>query len=150
MRAASGAFSGSASAAVGKLTWGSPNNDGSLVTAMIFGGQAQLTPRRSALAMDRLYLDNAATTATRREVIEAMLPFFSSHYANPSSMHSSGQRVQRALNAARQRTAVALGARPEEIIFTSGGSEADSLALFGAMTGEFARAHFITSAIEHH
>jgi cysteine desulfurase len=79
-----------------------------------------------------------------------MLPFFSADYANPSSMHSSGQRVQRALFAARRRTAEALGARPDEIVFTSGGSEADSLALFGMMTGAHARARLITSAIEHH
>ncbi|HEV2038163.1 MAG TPA: aminotransferase class V-fold PLP-dependent enzyme [Candidatus Eremiobacteraceae bacterium] len=100
--------------------------------------------------MERLYLDNAATTPTRPEVVEAMLPFFTSEYANPSSMHSSGQRVQRALQVARKRAAHALGARPEEIIFTSGGSEADSLAIFGALTGSYARAHFVTSAIEHH
>ncbi|MDQ6766725.1 MAG: aminotransferase class V-fold PLP-dependent enzyme [Candidatus Eremiobacteraeota bacterium] len=100
--------------------------------------------------MERLYLDNAATTPTRPEVVEAMLPFFASEYANPSSMHSSGQRVQRALQAARKRVALALGARPEEIIFTSGGSEADSLAIFGTLTGSYARAQFVTSAIEHH
>ena len=100
--------------------------------------------------MERLYLDNAATTAMRPEVLEGMLPFLTTSYANPSSMHSSGQYVQRALNAARKRTAEALGARPDEIIFTSGGSEADSLAIFGCMTGSFAHAHFVTSAIEHH
>jgi cysteine desulfurase len=100
--------------------------------------------------MDRIYLDNAATTATRREAVDAMLPFFTDDYANPSSIHSSGQRVARALHAARARTAAAIGARPGEIVFTSGGSEADSLAIFGAFTGKFARAHFITSAIEHH
>jgi cysteine desulfurase len=100
--------------------------------------------------MERLYLDNAATTAMRPEVLEGMLPFLTTSYANPSSIHSSGQRVQRALNAARKRTAEATGARPDEIIFTSGGSEADSLAIFGSMTGSLARAHFITSAIEHH
>jgi cysteine desulfurase len=127
-----------------------PKNDACDVTIVVFCGQAALTPRRSAMPMERLYLDNAATTATRPEVVEAMLPFFTSEYANPSSMHSSGQRVQRALHAARKHTAEALGARPDEIIFTSGGSEADSLAIFGGMTGGFAHAHFITSAIEHH
>ncbi len=100
--------------------------------------------------MERLYLDNAATTATRAEVLEAMLPFFTSDYANPSSLHSSGQRVGRALHAARKRVAECLGARPDEIVFTAGGSEADSLAIFGAMTGPFERARFITSASEHH
>ncbi|HXN08573.1 MAG TPA: aminotransferase class V-fold PLP-dependent enzyme, partial [Candidatus Acidoferrales bacterium] len=100
--------------------------------------------------MERLYLDNAATTAMRPEVLEGMLPFLTTSFANPSSIHSSGQRVQRALGTARKRTADAVGARPDEIVFTSGGSEADSLAIFGSLTGSFARAHFITSAIEHH
>ncbi len=100
--------------------------------------------------MERLYLDNAATTAMRPEVLEGMLPFLTTSFANPSSIHSSGQRVQRALSAARKRTADAVGARPDEIVFTSGGSEADSLAIFGSLTGSFARGHFITSAIEHH
>jgi cysteine desulfurase len=106
--------------------------------------------KKRRIQMERIYLDNAATTATRGEVVEAMLPFFTSDYANPSSIHSSGQRVARALHTARARTAAAIGARPDEIVFTSGGSEADSLAIFGAMSGRLARPHFITSAIEHH
>ena len=100
--------------------------------------------------MERLYLDNAATTAMRAEALEAMLPYFSMEYANPSSLHSSGQRVGRALHEARKRVAECLGARPDEIIFTAGGSEADSLAIFGALTGPFEQAAFITSATEHH
>ncbi len=100
--------------------------------------------------MERIYLDNAATTATRPEVVEAMLPYYSTDYANPSSMHSSGQRVNRALHGARKRTAEALGAGPDEIVFTAGGSESDSLAIFGALTGRLERARFVTSAIEHH
>jgi cysteine desulfurase len=100
--------------------------------------------------MERLYLDNAATTPLRAEVLDAMLPFYTKLSANPSSMHASGQRVARELAAARNRTAQALGAQPSEIVFTSGGSEADSLALFGSLTGRFERAHIVTSAIEHH
>lgn len=100
--------------------------------------------------MERLYLDNAATTATRPEVVEAMLPFFGEEFANPSSPHHSGQRVRRALAAARKRVAEILHARPDEIVFTSGGSESDNLAIFGAMIGAFSRAHFITTSIEHH
>ena len=100
--------------------------------------------------MERIYLDNAATTPTRGEVLEAMLPFFGELAANPSSAHASGQRVARELAGARTRIAGALGARPAEIVFTSGGSEADSLAIFGALTGRFKGARFITSAIEHH
>jgi cysteine desulfurase len=100
--------------------------------------------------MERLYLDNAATTATRPEVIEAMLPFFGTDFANPSSPHHSGQRVKRALIGARKLSAQCLNARPDEIVFTSGGSEADNLAIFGAMTGPFANARFVTTSIEHH
>jgi cysteine desulfurase len=100
--------------------------------------------------MERLYLDNAATTATRPEVIEAMLPYFTSQFANPSSAHQSGQQARRALGAARRRVAQCLNARPDEIVFTSGGSESDSLAIFGLLTGAYARAHFVTARAEHH
>ncbi|MBC5805279.1 MAG: cysteine desulfurase NifS [Candidatus Eremiobacter antarcticus] len=100
--------------------------------------------------MERIYFDNAATTAVRPEVIEAMLPFYDRLYANPSSLHSGGQRVQRALHEARARTAAALGAMPEEIVFTGGGSEADNLAIFGTMARARQRNEFLTSAIEHH
>jgi len=100
--------------------------------------------------MERIYLDNAATTAARPEVVDAMLPFFRSEYANASSLHSSGQRVRRSLEQARDRTAAALGAQPEEIVFTGGGSEADSLAIFGIMARSGARDEFITTACEHH
>jgi cysteine desulfurase len=101
--------------------------------------------------MDRIYLDNAATTAPRREAVDAMLPFLNEAYANPSSPHRSGQRAKAALERARKLTAAALNARPSEIIFTGGGSEADSLAIFGIMDAYAARGkHFITSAIEHH
>jgi cysteine desulfurase len=101
--------------------------------------------------MNRIYLDNAATTAPRREAVDAMLPFLNEAYANPSSPHRSGQRVKAALERARKQMAAALNARPSEIIFTGGGSEADSLAIFGIMDAYAARGkHFITSAIEHH
>lgn len=100
--------------------------------------------------MERLYLDHAATTPVRAEVLDAMLPFFTKFSANPSSMHASGQRVARELASARAKTAAALGASPQDIIFTAGGSEADTLALFGALTGRFEHAHIVTSAIEHH
>jgi cysteine desulfurase len=100
--------------------------------------------------MDRVYLDNAATTALRAEALEAMLPYFQTSYANASSLHSSGQRVRHALEQARDRTAAALGARPEEIVFTGSGSEADNLAIFGVMRRGGARTEFITCASEHH
>jgi cysteine desulfurase len=101
--------------------------------------------------MSRIYLDNAATTAPRREAVDAMLPFLTESYANPSSTHRSGQRVKTALERARKQTAAALNAQSSEIIFTGGGSEADSLAIFGIMDAYAARGkHFVTSAIEHH
>ena len=102
--------------------------------------------------MARIYLDNAATTAVRPEVVEAMLPFLTQSYANPSSPHSSGQAVRRALDDAREKTAAAIGAeRPTEIVFTGGGSEADNLAIFGIMDARTERGRgFITCAIEHH
>jgi cysteine desulfurase len=101
--------------------------------------------------MDRIYLDNAATTAVRQEAVDAMLPFLKEAFANPSSPHRSGQRVKTALERARGQTAAALNARPGEIIFTGSGSEADSLAIFGIMHANAERGnHFITSTIEHH
>lgn len=96
-----------------------------------------------------VYLDNAATTALRPEALDAMLPFLRADYANPSSPHSAGQRVRRALDEARERTAAAIGARAPEIVFTGSGSEAACLAIFGILArGQ--RGHLITSAIEHH
>src|ERR1700730_2506340 len=101
--------------------------------------------------MKRIYLDNASTTAVRAEVLDAMLPFLTDAYANPSSPHSSGQFVRRALDEARGRTAAAIGAKPSEVVFTGGGSEADSLAIFGIMDAHADKGNgFVTCAIEHH
>jgi cysteine desulfurase len=101
--------------------------------------------------MARIYLDNASTTAVRSEAVEAMLPFLTEHFANPSSPHADGQAARAALDGARQRTADAIGAKPDEIVFTGGGSEADSLAIFGIMERAAGRGKgFVTSAIEHH
>lgn len=100
--------------------------------------------------MQRIYLDNAATTATRQEAVEAMLPFLTEHYANPSSPHARGQAARSALDAARERTAAALGAPPREIVFTGGGSESVSLAILGIMENGDARDGFVTAATEHH
>jgi cysteine desulfurase len=99
-----------------------------------------------------VYLDNAATTALRPEALAAMQPLLGPAFANPSSPHSSGQRVRRLLDEARERTAAALGVRPEEIIFTGSGSESDCLAIFGILDAHApgGRGRFITSAIEHH
>ena len=94
--------------------------------------------------MNRIYLDHAATTAVDREVVQTMMPYFTETYGNASSLHSFGRDARNALNASRQTVADALGAQANEIIFTSGGTESDNLALKGVGKG-----HIITSSIEH-
>ncbi|HNX63188.1 MAG TPA: cysteine desulfurase NifS [Candidatus Limiplasma sp.] len=98
-----------------------------------------------------IYMDNAATTAVRKEVLDAMLPYFTEHYGNPSSIHSVGRDAKRAVEAARKQVAAALNAQPQEIYFTAGGSESDNWALRSA-TEMLAKKgkHIITSSIEHH
>lgn len=98
-----------------------------------------------------IYMDNAATTATRPEVLEAMLPYFTEHYGNPSSIHGVGRDARRAVEAARRQVASAIGAEPREIYFTAGGSESDNWAIrCAAAANEKKGRHIITSAIEHH
>lgn len=94
--------------------------------------------------MKRIYLDHAATTAVDREVVQAMMPYFTRAFGNASSLHSFGQEAKHALEDSRQAIADALGAKANEIVFTSGGTESDNLALKGAGKG-----HIITSTIEH-
>ena len=99
-----------------------------------------------------VYADNAATTAMSQVAIDAMLPYFNKVYGNPSSLHSIGQEAKEALDAARATVARCLGCEPREIIFTSGGSEADNQAIlsaakFGARKG---KKHIISTAFEHH
>ncbi len=101
--------------------------------------------------MKSIYLDHAATTPTDPEVVHAMLPFFTRIYGNPSSMHAFGQEAKRAIEAARDGIASFLGAKPEEIIFTSGGTESNNFILKGIAASAGTRGnHIITSAIEHH
>ena len=100
----------------------------------------------------QVYADNAATTKMSRLAIEAMLPYFDTIYANPSSLHSPGQEAKEALEDARARVAKCLGCEPREIYFTSGGSEADNQAIisaarYGARKG---KKHIISTAFEHH
>ena len=100
----------------------------------------------------KVYADNAATTAMSQTAIAAMLPYFDKIYGNPSSLHSVGQAAKEALENARATVAQCLGCEPREIIFTSGGSEADNQAIisaarFGARMG---KKHIITTAFEHH
>lgn len=92
------------------------------------GIQKRTGRRKSKEGLDVIYLDNAATTRTAPEVVEAMLPFFSEYYGNASSIYSLGSASKKALNQARRTLADYLGARQEEIYFTAGGSEADNWA----------------------
>ncbi|MFA4836689.1 MAG: IscS subfamily cysteine desulfurase, partial [Dehalococcoidia bacterium] len=101
--------------------------------------------------MKRIYLDYAATTPARVEVLEAMLPYFNSRFGNPSSIHYFGQESRGAVEEARDRVASLIGARSEEIVFTSGGTESDNFAIKGAFYASEGKGnHIITSAIEHH
>jgi len=100
--------------------------------------------------MRRVYLDHAATTPTRPEVVKAMLPYFTDAFGNPSSIYSYGQEARGSVEEARAKVAELIGARSEEIIFTSGGTEADNYALKGvAYANERKGNHIITSSIEH-
>jgi cysteine desulfurase len=97
--------------------------------------------------MRRVYLDNNATTPVLPEVLDAMRPYYVEHFGNASSIHHHGQEARAAVERARQSVAALLGCRPAEVVFTSGGTEADNLAIFGlARSGD----HVITSTIEHH
>ncbi|MBQ7172168.1 MAG: cysteine desulfurase [Clostridia bacterium] len=102
--------------------------------------------------MTRIYADNAATTRMSRRAIDAMLPYLDTAYANPSSLHSAGQEAAEALWRAREEVAACLGAQPKEIVFTSGGSEADNQAILSAAAlGERkGKRHIVSTAIEHH
>jgi cysteine desulfurase len=98
-----------------------------------------------------IYLDYNATTPVDPAVLEAMLPYFAENFGNASSIHSPGQRARSAVDASRASVAALLGAKPSEIIFTSGGTESDNLALFGVVAAsQESRKHIITTAIEHH
>jgi cysteine desulfurase len=100
---------------------------------------------------ERIYLDHAATTPLHPAVLDAMLPHLTEHYGNPSSIHARGRRARQALDEARESIARRLGATPREIVFTSGGSEADNLAIKGIAWAMSARGrHLITSSVEHH
>jgi cysteine desulfurase len=97
--------------------------------------------------MPRVYLDNNASTPVLPEVFEAMRPYFGEHFGNASSIHHHGQETRAAVERARELVASLLGCRPSEIVFTSGGTEGDNLAIFGVVQdGD----HVITSTVEHH
>src|SRR4029077_2151385 len=122
-----------------------------------------------ARIMNRVYLDFNATTPVEPAVLDAMLPYFSAEFANASSIHTPGQRARSAVETAREQVAALIGARPQEIVFTSGGTESDNHAIFGAVNVFISRTihppnsaearecpalsshnkHIITSKIEH-
>ena len=98
-----------------------------------------------------IYLDHAATTAVRPEVVAAMQPFWSEHAGNPSSVYGVGREARRAVDESREAVATLLGARPQEVLFTSGGTESDNAAIKGVAFANRRRGtHLITSAVEHH
>jgi len=99
----------------------------------------------------QVYMDHSATTAVDPEVTEAMLPYFSDKYGNPSSLYSIGRQSRKAVEESRQKVADLIGARKEEIIFTGSGTESDNLAIKGiALKNRNIGDHIITSSIEHH
>ena len=101
--------------------------------------------------MRQIYLDHASTTPVRPEVVEAMAPYFTEHFGNPSSIYPLGQEASDAVAAARESLAGLIGAAPREIFFTSGGTESDNWAIKGFARANAAKGrHIITSAIEHH
>lgn len=101
--------------------------------------------------MNRIYLDNAATTAMHEQVLETMLPYFRSHYGNPSSIYATGRDARKAVEEARRKVAYAINATAAEVYFTSGGTESDNWAIKGYATAHANRGkHLISTAIEHH
>lgn len=99
--------------------------------------------------MERIYLDNAATTALDKEVLDTMLPYMTTHFGNPSSIYSYGRETRLAVENARKTVARLLGAHPGEIFFTSGGTEANNTAILASLR-DLGCKHIITSPIEHH
>jgi len=101
--------------------------------------------------MKRVYMDYAATTPVAPEVLEAMAPYMTEHFGNPSSIHSFGREAKQTLEKARETIATLLEARPEEIVFTSGGSESSNLAIKGCAEAYSRKGrHIITTSVEHH
>ena len=101
-------------------------------------------------AGELIYLDHAATTPVKEEVLAAMLPYFSNHFANASSVYSAARQSRKAIDAARCDIAGIIGAKTNEIYFTSGGSESDNWALMGTASARPDKKHIITTKIEHH
>ena len=99
-----------------------------------------------------IYLDNAASTEIHPEVVKEMLPYFDKYYGNPSSIHQFGRKAKNAIEKARKQVAALIGAEPDEIIFTSGGTESNNTIFLGCpkfQGNKFEINHIITSSIEH-
>ena len=99
--------------------------------------------------MDPVYLDHNATTPVLPEVVEAMLPWLEQHFGNPSSNHVYGHRAKKAVAIARAQVAGLIGCLPDEIYFTSGGTESNNLAIRGITAARPALRHIVTSVVEH-
>ncbi len=98
-----------------------------------------------------VYMDHAGTTSLDPKVLEAMIPYFSEHFGNPSSLHTVGQEARYALDEARERVASVLNCRPREVVFTGGGTESDNAAIHGVATALHETGnHIVTSSVEHH
>jgi cysteine desulfurase len=97
--------------------------------------------------MERVYLDHAATTPLDPAVLDAMLPYLTEVHGNPSSLHAVGRRARRGVEEARERVAAVMGVRPKQVVFTSGATEADNLALRGLLDGR--EGALVTSPLEH-
>lgn len=101
--------------------------------------------------MERIYLDNAAAAPLDSRVLAAMMPYLTTQYGNPSSLHYFGQQARAAVQTARGQVAACLGVKPQDIVFTSGGTEADNLAILGYLRANHPQGgHLITTAVEHH
>ena len=96
-----------------------------------------------------IYMDNNATTRIAPEVVDAMMPYLTEYYGNPSSMHTFGGTVGKAVKTARQTTAHLIGADPDEIVFTSCGTESDSTAILSALQTYPEKNHVVTTRVEH-
>lgn len=96
-----------------------------------------------------IYLDNNATTQPDPRVVEAMRPYLAEQYANPSSLHQFGQQARHAIDVAREQVAALIGARPRQIVFTSGGTEANALAIRGVASASPDKRHIVTTSVEH-
>ena len=100
-------------------------------------------------ATEVIYLDNNSSTRIDPAVLEEMMPFLTTHYGNPSGSHRFGAQVKEAIDLAHERVAALLGCEPNEIVFTSGGTESDNTALHSALQMSPERRHIVTTSVEH-